>query len=82
MNYFRVQVKTVEGDSVNVYVQKSGVTINKSKVTAVDVKASNGVIHVIDTVLMPPVESPSAAKPMPRTTHSGMGIKKPTKAAY
>lgn len=48
------KVKTVEGDSVNVSVQKSGVTINKSKVTAVDVKASNGVIHVIDTVLMPP----------------------------
>ena len=51
------QVKTVEGGTVNVSVQKSGVTINKSKVTAVDVKASNGVIHVIDTVLMPPVES-------------------------
>ena len=47
------KVKTVEGDTVNVLVQKSGVTINKSKVTAVDVKASNGVIHVIDTVLMP-----------------------------
>ena len=47
------KVKTVEGDTVNVSVQKSGVTINKSKVTAVDVKASNGVIHVIDTVLMP-----------------------------
>ena len=51
------KVKTVEGDTVNISVQKSGVTINKSKVTAVDVKASNGVIHVIDTVLMPPVES-------------------------
>ncbi len=50
-------VKTVEGATVDVSIQKSGVTINKSKVTAVDVKASNGVIHVIDTVLMPPVES-------------------------
>ncbi|MCX5961617.1 MAG: fasciclin domain-containing protein [Cyanobacteria bacterium] len=47
------KVKTVEGDTVNVLVQKSGVTINKSKLTAVDIKASNGVIHVIDTVLMP-----------------------------
>jgi transforming growth factor-beta-induced protein len=51
------KVKTVEGGTVNVSVHKNGVTINKSKVTAVDVKASNGVIHVIDTVLMPPVES-------------------------
>ncbi|MCY7408441.1 MAG: fasciclin domain-containing protein [Alkalinema sp. CAN_BIN05] len=54
------KVKTVQGDTVNVLVQKSGVTINNSKVTAVDVKASNGVIHVIDTVLLPPAESASA----------------------
>ena len=72
------KVKTVQGDTVNVLVQKNGVMINKSKVTAVDVKASNGVIHVIDTVLMPPVESPSAAKPMtPAVTHPAMGTKKP-----
>ena len=57
------KVKTVQGDTVSVLIKKSGVTINKSNVTAVDVKASNGVIHVIDTVLMPPVESPSAVKP-------------------
>jgi uncharacterized surface protein with fasciclin (FAS1) repeats len=75
------KVKTVEGDWVYVSVQKSGVTINKSKVTGVDVKASNGVIHVIDTVLMPPVKSHSAAKAMPKAKHSGMGIKKPIKAA-
>ena len=71
------KVKTIEGDTVNVLVQKSGVTINKSKVTAVDIKASNGVIHAIDTVLMPPVESPSAAKPMPSATQPAVVIKKP-----
>lgn len=32
----------------------SGVTINSSKVTTADIMASNGVIHVIDKVLMPP----------------------------
>ncbi len=74
------KVKTVEGDSVYVSVQKSGVTINKAKVTAVDVKASNGVIHVIDTVLMPPAKSHSEAKPKPKATHPGMGIKKPNNA--
>jgi uncharacterized surface protein with fasciclin (FAS1) repeats len=30
------------------------VTINNAKVTASDVVASNGVIHVIDTVILPP----------------------------
>ncbi len=48
------QVRTLEGSPVNVMVGKDGVMINKSTVKAADVKASNGVIHVIDTVLMPP----------------------------
>jgi uncharacterized surface protein with fasciclin (FAS1) repeats len=30
------------------------VMVNNANVTATDIKASNGVIHVIDTVLMPP----------------------------
>ena len=46
-------VKTVNGQSINVVAGASGVTVNDAKVTAVDVKASNGVIHVIDTVLLP-----------------------------
>lgn len=45
-------VKTVSGKSVKVY-NKRGVRINKSKVTKADIEASNGVIHVIDTVLLP-----------------------------
>ena len=48
------QVKTIEGSPVNVMIDKNGVMINQSTVKAADVKASNGVIHVIDTVLMPP----------------------------
>jgi len=47
-------VKTVEGASVNVRVSGGKVTVNNAKVVMADVKASNGVIHVIDTVLMPP----------------------------
>jgi uncharacterized surface protein with fasciclin (FAS1) repeats len=31
----------------------NGVMINKSKVVKADIQTSNGVIHVIDTVLMP-----------------------------
>ena len=47
-------VKTVEGRMVKVAVKDGAVTINGAKVTKTDVEASNGVIHVIDTVILPP----------------------------
>lgn len=47
------KVKTVQGETVKVGLH-GGVFFNKSKVTAADIKTSNGVIHVIDTVLLPP----------------------------
>ena len=45
--------KTVEGEEVMIKVSEGSVYINDSKVTSADVMASNGVIHVIDTVLIP-----------------------------
>jgi uncharacterized surface protein with fasciclin (FAS1) repeats len=45
-------VKTLQGSSVKVRTGQ-GVRVDDAKVTQTDVKASNGVIHVIDTVLMP-----------------------------
>ncbi len=48
----RSHVKTVNGKSVTVR-KYGGVSINGVKVVAADVKASNGVIHVINRVLMP-----------------------------
>ena len=47
-------VKTVEGSAVKVAVKDGSVTINGAKVTKTDIEASNGVIHVIDTVILPP----------------------------
>ncbi len=44
--------RTVNGGDLRVGVDH-GVTINNAKVTLADVEASNGVIHVIDTVLLP-----------------------------
>ncbi len=44
---------TVQGQKVMVKVEGGNVMINKAKVVMADVKASNGVIHVIDTVLLP-----------------------------
>lgn len=45
-------VTTLQGGSVKV-ATTSGVKVNDSSVVKADVKASNGVIHVIDTVLIP-----------------------------
>jgi uncharacterized surface protein with fasciclin (FAS1) repeats len=45
-------VKTVEGSSVTL-ATAGGVTVNGAKVVKADVAADNGVIHAIDTVIMP-----------------------------
>ncbi len=45
---------TVQGSSVNIRVEGGVVYINDAAVTQVDIEASNGVIHVIDQVLLPP----------------------------
>jgi len=47
------QVKTVQGQSLNVTAAATGVTVNNANVVKTDVMASNGIIHVIDSVLMP-----------------------------
>ena len=46
-------VPTVNGQSINITAGAGGVAVNDAKVTATDVAASNGVIHVVGTVLMP-----------------------------
>ena len=48
----KTMAKTVEGDELTVDAT-SGVKVDEATVTTADVGASNGVIHVIDTVLMP-----------------------------
>ena len=45
-------VKTLQGSSIKVKTAH-GVQVDNAKVTQTDIHASNGVIHVIDTVLMP-----------------------------
>jgi uncharacterized surface protein with fasciclin (FAS1) repeats len=47
-------VKSVEGSSLKVAVGTGKVTVSGANVVKADIKASNGVIHVIDKVLMPP----------------------------
>jgi uncharacterized surface protein with fasciclin (FAS1) repeats len=47
-------VATVNGAEVTITVEGDTVKVNDATVTAVDVMASNGIIHVIDSVLLPP----------------------------
>jgi len=46
--------ETVNGKKVKISVEGDTVMVNDAKVVTADVAASNGVIHVIDTVILPP----------------------------
>ena len=48
------EAKTVNGEMITVKTSGSAVMINDATVTATDIAASNGVIHVVDSVILPP----------------------------
>ena len=48
-----MMVPTLNGNSVTVTINDNGVFINDAQVTIADIPADNGVVHVIDTVLLP-----------------------------
>ena len=52
-------VPTVEGQNITITTDM-GVKVNGANVVATDIVASNGVIHVIDAVILPPDVDPSA----------------------
>ncbi|WP_343327880.1 fasciclin domain-containing protein [Leptolyngbya sp. CCY15150] len=47
-------VPTAEGRSIMVDVSEAGVMVNNASVVMADIEASNGVVHVIDQVILPP----------------------------
>ena len=47
---------TVQGASVKISANDKGAFVNDAKIIATDIDASNGVIHVIDSVIMPPAK--------------------------
>ena len=49
-------VKTLEGKDIMLDKKADGVYVNNAKVVKADIKASNGVIHEIDAVLLPPAK--------------------------
>ena len=50
------EAKTVEGSAVKIEVKDGKVKVNGANVVKTDIGASNGVIHVIDTVILPPAK--------------------------
>jgi uncharacterized surface protein with fasciclin (FAS1) repeats len=48
------EAQTVNGKAVAIAVNGGTVTVNDAKVTSADISASNGIIHVIDKVILPP----------------------------
>lgn len=51
-----VKPATLQGATLTVAAAAGGVTVNGAKVTTADIAADNGVIHVIDAVVLPPAK--------------------------
>jgi transforming growth factor-beta-induced protein len=56
------KAKTAQGSDVTIKVEDGKVRVNGALVTKTDIAASNGTIHVIDTVILPPAVAEAAAK--------------------
>ena len=61
------QLETLSGDEATISAAESGFTINGARIVATDIDASNGVVHVIDRVILPP-EKMSRSAAMNRIT--------------
>jgi len=48
------EAKTVNGKTVRVNLSNGKIMVNDATVTGADIPASNGVIHIIDSVILPP----------------------------
>ena len=47
------EATSVQGDTIDISLAGSNVMVDQAKVVATDIQASNGVIHVIDSVILP-----------------------------
>jgi uncharacterized surface protein with fasciclin (FAS1) repeats len=69
-------VRTLEGSSVQIGATDEGPTVGRANITRCNILSSNGVIHAIDTVMMP---GPAPAKPdEPESPWSGRRRMPPT----
>lgn len=52
-----MQIETLNGQTITVSITDDGVFINEAQVTIADIEADNGVVHVIDAVLVPEAQA-------------------------
>ena len=57
--------KTAQGDNITITSKNGTLMVNGAKVIIADIKCSNGVIHVIDSVILPPEKKPATPTPTP-----------------
>jgi len=63
-----LEAATLQGDKVTFKLSDGGAMVNDANIVATDIETSNGVIHVIDSVIMPPVaEAAPVAETAPAT---------------
>lgn len=53
---FSKRIRMLNGDFTRVRLTRNGLFLNDSKVVAANISAKNGIVHVIDSVLLPPTE--------------------------
>ncbi|REL29234.1 fasciclin domain-containing protein [Rhodohalobacter sp. SW132] len=54
-----MSAETVQGSEVSISVSDYGVRVDEASVSEADIEASNGVVHVIDSVILPPEDTSS-----------------------
>ena len=58
------RITTVEGEPLTITINELGAFVNNIQITETDLLASNGVVHVISGVLLPPFGPPSSPPPL------------------
>lgn len=68
-----MEAKTLQGSKAKVTVKEGKVMVDAATVVAADIQASNGIIHVIDSVILPPADKKAAggSESKPATKKSG-----------
>ena len=61
----KAELKTVQGGTLTASIKNGVATINGAKLLTTDIDASNGVIHVIDSVMLPPAATVKTSHVMP-----------------